>query len=344
MVFMGLKMKLNKIFLIPFCFVLLSTFAFAGQNTVNPPVDNTSSAVVDDSKSGIDEKTQTILDKIGFGKFVDSNSTKEIESFFKTFEKYTEKGDIEKLKALYSDDFVNNDGFDKKTYFDLITLVSDMYEDAQYKMNITSVHRDGDYAYAYVNEVASANTTEKYNENTGIGVVKSNSLYLFHLQKISGKWKICALDTLSEQTSLVYGDALPLDFEIKAPTKVKQGTDYIIDFEIKNMPKDAVLIASITNDPIVYPQVNREEVFRTLKKNKNLERIVKANSDNYNEYATVSLGVTKAGVIKNGEDIDMIKIYMTGMAFVMSRVNVEKVINHKVEHKSAEKVKDAEAN
>ena len=337
---MGLKMKLNKIFLIPFCFVLLSTFAFAGQNTVNPPVDNTSSAVVDDSKSGIDEKTQTILDKIGFGKFVDSNSTKEIESFFKTFEKYTAKGDIEKLKTLYSDDFINNDGFDKKTYFDLITLVSDMYEDAEYKMDITSVHRDGDYAYAYLNEVASAKTTDKYNENTGIGVVKSDSVYLFHLQKISGKWKIRALDVLSEQTSLVYGDARDLDFEIKAPTKVKQGTDYTIDFSINNMPNDAVLIASITNDPIIYPQVNREEVFRTLKKNKNLERIVRANSDNYNEYATVSLGVTKAGVIKNGEEIDMVKIYMTGMAFVMSRVNVEQVINHKVEQKSDGKVKN----
>lgn len=337
---MGFKMKLNKIFLIPLCLMLLSTFCFA-QSSVAPAKDKASPAVVDDSKSGIDEKTQSILDKIGFGKFVDSNSTKEIEAFFKTFEKYTDKGDIDKLRTLYSDDFINNDGFDKKTYFDLITLVSDMYEDADYEMKITNVHRDGDYAYAYVNEIASAKTTEKYNENTGVGVVKSNSLYLFHLQKISGKWKIRALDTLSEQTSLVYGDAMDLEFEIKAPTKVKQGSDYAIDFEIKNMPKDAVLIASITNDPIVYPQVNREEVFRTLKKNNNLERIVKANSDNYNEYATVSLGVTKAGIIKNGDEIDMVKIYMTGMAFVMSRVNVEQVINHKVEQKSGEKAKDA---
>ncbi len=108
---MGLKMKLNKIFLIPICLILLSTFAFGAQMSVKPSVDKATSAVVNDEKSGIDEKTQSILDKIGFGKFVDSNSTKEIESFFKTFEKYTAKGDIEKLKTLYSDDFINNDGF-----------------------------------------------------------------------------------------------------------------------------------------------------------------------------------------------------------------------------------------
>lgn len=337
-------MKINKILLIPVCIMLLSTYAFA-QSSVKPPVVKTTSAIVNDDKSGIDEKTQSILSKIGFGKFVDSDSTKEVENFLKTYEKYTQKGDIEKLKTLYSDDFINNDGFNKKSYFDLITLVSDMYEDAEYNMEITSVHREGDYAYAYINEEATAKTTEQYNEFTGTGIVKSISTYLFHMQKIGGKWKICALDILTEKTSLLYGDAQKLDFDIKAPTKIKQGSKYAIDFSIKNMPQDAVLIASITNDPIVYPQINKAEVFRTIKKDKSLERIVSANTDNYNEYATVSLGVTKAGIIKKDDtdEINMVKIYMTGMAFVMSRVNVEKEINHKVELKSDEKVKDGKS-
>jgi len=325
-------MKLNRLFLILFCLLLPVNTAFSADlpSTADKKEAN---AVIDNDKSGIDEKTQTLLDKIGFGKFVDSNSTGEIVSFFKTFEKYNKKGDIEKLKSLFSDDFVNNDGFTKKTYFDLINLVDDMYEDAEYKMDVTSVTRNGDYAYAFVHEIASAKTTDQYNEKTGTGVVKSDSNYLYHLQKIGGKWKISAMDILNEVTSLVYGDAKGLEFEIKAPTKVVAGSKYAVGFEVKEMPKDAVLIASITNDPIVYPQVNREDVFRTFKKSKSLERILTANTDNYNEYATVSLGITKAGIFKNGDDVNMVKIYMTGMAFIMSRVNVETVIDHKIEKK-----------
>lgn len=289
--------------------------------------------IIDDKNSQIDEKTQSLLDKIGFGKFVDETSTKEIISFFKDFEKYMTKGNIDKLKTLYSDDFVNNDGFDKKTYFDLITLVSELYDNPTYSMEVVSVSRDGDFAYAIIDEKATAQTADRYKDINGTGIVKSNSRYLYYLTKISGKWKISALDTLTEKTSLCYGDAKYLDFDIKAPAKVKEGSKYSISFTVKELPDDALLIASLANDPIVYPQQNKNDVFRTFKKKNNtLERIVTANKEHYNEYATASLGVTKAGIAK-GDDIDMVKIFMTGMAFVLSRVNVDHVLDHKVEHK-----------
>ena len=49
-----------------------------------------------------------------------------------------------------------------------------------------------------------------------------------------------------------------------------------------------------------------------------LERLIKANTDNVNEYAIASLAISKA---KNlGED--HFQIYMAGLACVMKRVNV----------------------
>ena len=49
-----------------------------------------------------------------------------------------------------------------------------------------------------------------------------------------------------------------------------------------------------------------------------LERVFKSNGQNINEYAVASFGITKAE-IKNGTEL---KIYVTGLGFVMSRVNV----------------------
>jgi len=327
--------KISKILLsFLLLFSALTLFANAQEEEVKAKEIKTKplpEMIIDDKSSEVDEKTQSLLDKIGFGKFVDETSTKEIMSFFKTFQKYMEKGNLDKLKSLYADDFVNNDGFNKDTYFDLIALVSDLYDDAKYTMNVVSVTRNGDFAYALVEEEANAVTADQYKEINGTGIVRSSSKYLYHLSKIGGKWKICGLDTLAEQTSLLYGDAKFLNYDIKAPAMVKEGSKYPISFTVSQIPDDALLIASLTNDPIVYPQKNNKEVFRTFKKKNNtLERIVTANKDRYNEYATASLGITRAGIAK-GDDINMIKIYMTGMAFVMTRVNVEPVLNHKVE-------------
>ncbi len=327
-------MKINKILLLFFLFLVLTLSVNAQeeqQEKKDIKVKPQPEFIIDDKNSQIDEKTKSLLEKIGFGKFVDETSTKEILSFFKTFEKTMQKGDLDKLKTFYSDDFINNDGFNKETYFKLITLVADLYDDAKYSTEMVSVSRNGDFACAIVNETATAQTSDQYKQINGTGIVRSDSRYIYYLTKLSGKWKISAIDTITEKTSLLYGDAKLLNYDIKAPAKVKEGSQYSISFTVSQIPDNSLLIASLTNDPIVYPQQNKPEVFRTFKnKETTLERIVTANKDHYNEYATASLGITKAGIAK-GDDINMIKIYMTGMAFVMARVNVDPVIQHKIE-------------
>ena len=49
-----------------------------------------------------------------------------------------------------------------------------------------------------------------------------------------------------------------------------------------------------------------------------LERIFTSNTDNVNEYAVASIGITRA---ENYTD-NQIRIYMGGLAFIMTRINI----------------------
>ena len=81
-------------------------------------------------------------------------------------------------------------------------------------------------------------------------------------------------------------------------------------------PEHTFLVASISNDKIVFPQEKVKDVFRAVKEGE-LARILKANKTNNNEYATASIALTRAKVEPSSVILDM-----TGIAFVMKRVNV----------------------
>ena len=49
-----------------------------------------------------------------------------------------------------------------------------------------------------------------------------------------------------------------------------------------------------------------------------LERVFLSNKNNVNEYTVASVGITKAEPYTN----DKIRVYMGGLAFIMTRINV----------------------
>ena len=66
-----------------------------------------------------------------------------------------------------------------------------------------------------------------------------------------------------------------------------------------------------------------------------LERFFTSNKDNVNEYAVASVGITRA---ENYTD-DKIRVYMGGLAFIMTRINVipeNKYINFDEDSKKKE--------
>lgn len=230
---------------------------------------------------------------------------------------YANQRNFEGLYNLYSDDFVNADGFDKEIYFELVRDTWKVYPNITYKTKINKIEFSDNYASVFVTETAYGTTKDGVDDFETVGELYSVSNCVYYLEKKGVKWFINAEKIIDETSTLKYGDARYLEMELKAPKQIGANKYYTTKLKINNN-KNALIIASINKDNIVYPQSQSEPVFKRLYEDNTLERIFLSNKDNLNEYTTAIIGITQL------EDIDnqKIKVYMRGLAFIMSRVNV----------------------
>ncbi len=260
-------------------------------------------------------KESYIIKQVSFRDKFKRSPEAQINSFIKKYNKYSASSDIEKLKALYSESYINNDGFNKNTVINMMKISSDVYKNVKYKTDIESINVSGDYASVKVKEIAEGETSKPLEKISGSGIVNSEISYTDYLQKENNKWKISATDVAYEKISLKYGEAKYMDIDISAPDCVPAGSEY--EAGIKTiLPGGSFVVGSIVNEDIVYPQQNKKDVYRNIKSDC-LTRILKSNTNNHNEYAAVSILITRAKVEPPAVNIDM-----TGAAFVMKRVNV----------------------
>ncbi len=305
-------------------FLFISSLLFINNNaySITPSADKAASVKVDVKNSNLTEKEDDVIKKFSLKNKFQRSAESQIQSFFKKYNRYSEKNDIEALKNLYSDSFVNNDGFNKKTIFELMELAVDAYKNVKYTTTIEKMKIDGDYAVVYAHEYAEATTTAKQVQVNDYGQVISDIYYKDYLQKEADEWKLISTTIESEKLYLKYGEAKKMDISVTAPEVVPANVDYNV--KIKTTSPDGVfLLGSIVNEQIVHPQTEKKEVYKSIKSGE-LQRILKANADNHNEYATITIGVTRP--IVNPPDITF---NMTGMAFIMARVNVVNDNNNK---------------
>lgn len=230
--------------------------------------------------------------------------------------KYANTYNFDKLKTLYADNYINADGLNKDVYFDLIKKTWVNYPDIKYKICIKNIDISGNEAIAQVNESAIANTKGASGLVNEKGLLESASDSVYYFEKINNQWLIISDHILFEKTFLRYGSAKDIQVDLNAPCQISAGTPYTASLRLE-APKESLVIASIGKEDITYPQDVAEEVFKKLPEDNVLERMFKANDKNINEYAVASFGVTKAEI--KGTNI---KIYVTGLGFIMSRVNV----------------------
>ena len=233
---------------------------------------------------------------------------------------FCNKKDFEGLSSLYKEDFINNDGFSKDVYFKLIKDTWKSYPDITYTTEIKSINITNNYATVETYEQAIATSKETLGEIEIIGELHGFAHSVYYLEKIGQNWKITSENVIEEKTILSYGDARYLQINLNAPELVGAGKEYTSNLTVE-APYDSVVVASIGKEKITYPQSRSDEVYRKLPENNTLERIFKANSDNTNEYNIASVGITRAE-IPDESDPQSIKVYMSGIAFVMSRVNI----------------------
>lgn len=242
---------------------------------------------------------------------------KQIKNLFKIHETYANNHDIKGLETLYSDKYMNNDGFGKEVYFKSIKETWDTCKDLTYETKIVSTNVSGDYASINVEETASGTITDMLDSNPIAGELHSKSTGIYYLEKVNGKWFIVGETALTDESSLLYGDARFMNIEIQAPNQVSAGEVYTTTVKVDAEP-DMFIIGAIDRDTVTYPTSTPKSELRAMPQSQTLERLLKANTDNLNEYAVASLAISKA---KNVQDATY-QIYMAGLVCVMKRVNV----------------------
>jgi hypothetical protein len=243
---------------------------------------------------------------------------KQIKALFMVHDKYANLHDLKQLEILYADDYINNDGFNKEAYFKSIETTWETCEDITYTTKIKNITINGDYADVEVEEKASGTIVEKFlNETPIAGEIHSASQGIYHLIKINNKWYIKGETSLTDESSLLYGDARYMNIELQAPGQVASGDTYSVLLKV-DADQDNYIIGSIDHDPVTYPTTTPKNELRALSSSQTLERYIKANTDNINEYAIASIAVSKMKKF----DSEHLRVYMTGLACVMKRVNV----------------------
>lgn len=244
------------------------------------------------------------------------NTEKEIKSLFALQTKYSNAHDYEKLEDFYADKYRNSDAFDKNTTFKIIKDNYELYPDLKMATKINKMDVNGDFATVDVYEYAEAKDIQREDLELK-GHLEAFAHTIYYLEKIDGKWLITAEQAIEENNSIIFGEAQYLDLKLTAPMIVGAGESYSSTLEINNLPRQALLMGSITQSPAIFPLQEEEESFRVLE-DLELERIFIANKKNINEYNIASIGITRGHPIPDGG----VKLYMSGVAFMMTRVNV----------------------
>lgn len=272
-------------------------------------------------KSYADSDNIALLTKKGFFEKPAQSSflspSEEIKRALYTHLKCANNYNLSGLESLYASNYINTDGISRDIYFDLIKKTWESYPDIKYKLDIKSIDVKGNTAIALVNEYATATTNSKSGIINERGLLESTSSSIYYFENINNEWLITSDYIITEKTFLRYGAAKEISIDLIAPSHILAETQYTSALKV-DTPKDSLVIASIGRENITYPQEVAEEVFRKLPEDGTLERMFKANDKNINEYAVASFGITKAEINKGTE----IKIFVTGLGFVMSRVNV----------------------
>ncbi len=257
---------------------------------------------------------------------------RQIKNLLAQLTRYSNEHDYNKIISLYDKSYRSFDGFNYDTFAKMLKETFEAYDDIAYQSKVESIHLYGDKAVANLIDKTTATLTNKTaqeklkeinDSDLDTGVLEGECNYAIYLQKINNEWKIIGDNVISEVTAVKYGSAEKYPMEFFAPLTSPVGQEYCLTLKMP-VKKGVKVVASLGKEEILYPSVEPEDVFRGLPKDGILERIVRANNDGFNEYAMASVGITEVNVI---EDFSAIEFKMTGLAFLMQRVNLYRELN-----------------
>ena len=241
-----------------------------------------------------------------------------LKQFVADFEKLQNKHNLTALKQLYTEDFVNADGYNKTQLFNLISHTMANFPDIKNTYEISDIIANDKVATIFLNQTVTAITKEKSKITNDKGEYNAKLKTVIYLRKYNNKWKIYSEDVNYEYSALAYGSAKGMTAEIYAPQKVLANTDYCAGVSI-NIPENYNAIASVNVTQLVDNYKMASESYRQVAKDKpSLERVIKSNVDGNNEAIMISIGFTK-------QEEDMFKkpkLELSGLLILFQRVDV----------------------
>lgn len=239
---------------------------------------------------------------------------KAIEKLLQSIEHDWNAHNLEAVMGYYSDDYMNNDGLDKKAVSALTQDFWKTYPDAKSASQTKEIRVEGPFATVASRDVATGTTSK---EMPGIGTkgdLQSISEGQLYIKKQGGAWKIIGDRIDYEKVRVSFGLAQQLQATFSAPDQVKAGKQYAAKLEL-NLPTGLTAVGSITSTPLQYPQPQPEDAWRPMNDptadHPILERVMPANSKNRNELLMATVGITNAS--RNS---------LMGIAFLTRRLNV----------------------
>ena len=253
-----------------------------------------------------------------------------VVKFFQEHVSCANNTDLNKFLKFYSPEYISNDGFDFQSTSNLFKDVWEQYNGIQYKNYVNSVAFYGETAVANVSEIATASV---YNENKKRGDLKSFVNVIYYLKRNGKGWLITGENVISEEINIAWGDARSVAMFFEAPQFVGAGEEYDAKLYIAP-PKWVFAIGSISSEIVSYPQKPQKDVFKKFAQDYTLERVLRANTKNTNEYVIASIGFTKPNVNQS----NALNMNLSGFACLIRRVNVVPKNNY-IEVKSETKSK-----
>lgn len=248
---------------------------------------------------------------------VDTTSDAEkgdIEKLLTTIEKDWNDHNLENVMGYYADDYMNNDGLDKKAVSALTQDFWKTYPDAKSSSTTKQIRVEGGFATVESRDVATGTTAK---EMPGIGTkgeLQSVSEGQLYLKKQGSAWKIIGDRIDYEKVKVAFGLARQLQAVFAAPEQVKAGRAYTARLEL-NLQPGLTAVGSITSTPLQYPQPQPSDAWRPMNEpsadHPLLERVMPANLKNRNELLMATVGLTNST-----------RSSLMGIAFLTRRLNV----------------------
>lgn len=246
-----------------------------------------------------------------------SNNFSEIKNIFEQQKCFLNRSDIDNLKNLYSEDYISNDGFDKTTLFNLYKETLKNHPDIKYNIGITKITVDGDYATVKTLNRSTATTAEKSKITNDNGLLSVDMETIFYLEKQNNIWKIVAEQTISERTSLLYGECKKAAIRLHVPEFISANKEYIATLKLPEKYSKFAM-GSIKQELITYPSEDPGDIFKNFDSVGIIERIFTPNATGNNETVAASIAFASPCLGPNNN----MDFKISGLGVLLQRVNV----------------------